>query len=300
MSTAALEELNGAMPGDDFVPTGDDAIEEVSPGDVLEEAGKPAVERAAISADTLALIAGDDKPKTVPHSRFNEVNEEAKASRARVLLLEEELARAKGGAPAPAKDEPKPTGYDFDAAEDRYAAALLDGDTASAKVIRAEIRVKERAEAIAEAEAVADRRYSNHRAQDDAARNKTEFSTALTDAYTTYSFLDAESPDKNQEAIDETLVWVSAFQSKGQSPAKALASAVAKIGPRYAPVAEKLGDLSSIKPDLQKGIDRAAKIPPNVTGVGTRAVKVDVNKMTGDDIRKLSAEDRARLEGDNL
>ena len=299
MSTAALEALDGAMPGDDFVPTGDDAGEVVNPGDVLEEELAPAA-APAISADTLALIAGEEKPKTVPHSRFNEVNEEAKANRARVLVLEEELARAKGATPAPAKEELKPAGYDFDAAEDRYTTALLDGDPAAAKAIRAEIRAKERAEAIAEAEVVADRRYNTHRAQDDAARTKTEFSTALTEAYTTYPFLDGENPDKNQDAIDETLVWVNAFQAKGQSPAKALASAVAKIGPRFAPVADKSGDLSSIKPNLKQGVDRAAKIPPNVTGIGSRALKVDVNKMTGADIRKLSPEDRARLEGDNL
>ena len=75
---------------------------------------------------------------------------------------------------------------------------------------------------------------------------------------------------------------------------------MAKIGPRFAPAADKPGDLSNVKPDLKKGIDRAAKIPPNVTGIGSRALKVDVNKMTGADIRKLSPEDRARLEGDNL
>lgn len=296
MSEEELELTGDAMPGDDFVPTDDDAIEVSAPGDVLE-AEEGAAAAPSISADTLALIAGEDRPKSVPHSRFNEVNEEAKANRARVLQLEEELARAKGAALAPTKDEPKPAGYDFDAAEDRYTAALLDGDTAAAKVIRAEIRSKERAEAIAEAEEIADRRYSTNRAQDDAARNKTEFGTALTDAYTTYPFLDVGSPDVNHDAIDETMVWVAHFQAKGQSPAKSLASAVAKIGPRYLPAVEPAA-AAAAKVNLQTGIKRAAQIPPKATGIGARETKVDVNKMNGGDINKLSAEDRARLEGD--
>jgi hypothetical protein len=296
-----------ALSGEDYVPPQDDpegavAQQSVKPDDQSEPgSGEPDNDQPQYSADTLASIAGDDKPKMIPHARFNEVNEEAKLHRARVLELEEELARAKGSAPAAeSKKEEVAPQYDFDDAEDRYQAAFLDGDSTKAKQIRAEIRAQERKAAIAEAEQVADRRYQANKATDDAKRTKLEFELALTKAYAAYPFLSAESDDKNQDAIDETLVWHQHFVAKGKTPAEALELAAAKIGPRYAatktePEAKKP---EAVKPDLQKGLDRAAKVPNKPSGVGARASSLDVSKMTGKELKNLSAEDEAALAGD--
>jgi hypothetical protein len=236
----------------------------------------------------------------VPHSRFNEVNEEAKTNRARVLELEELLARAKGGtAPAVAKDDPKPAPYDYDAAEELYSAAILDGDTAKAKTIRAEIRTNERTQAVREAEEAADRRYAANRQKDDLTRAQTERDLAIAKAYVAFPFLDSASADANQDAIDEVLALTNLYTGKGKSVGEALSAAVSKVGPRYAP-AVVVKDVVDPKPDLQKGIDRAKQIPPKGAGLGTRTVTTDVRKMTGSEIKKLSKEEDARLGGDEI
>ena len=291
-----------ALSGEDFEPTTDD--DSGATGAVKVEAG---AEKASggksddIDPDVLAAIAGEDKPKMVPHARFNEVNEEAKAHRARVLALEEELARVKGASPAATKkEEPKVESFDFDAAEERYSEALLDGEKDKARQIRAEIRAEEQKAAEQRAEEAADRRYKTNKAADDASRTKLEFDLELSKAYAAYPFLSNESAEANPDAIDETLVWHQHFMAKGKTAAQALAAAVEKIGPRYAPkAADEPGKVAEApKPDLAKAMARADRVPPKAEGVGARATTLNVSKMTNKDIKALSAEDEARLAGD--
>lgn len=290
-----------ALSGEDFQPSdGDESGDNADGKGAVADKGASA-KADDIDPDVLAAIAGEDKPKMVPHQRFHEKNEEAKAHRARVLELEEELARAKGAAPsAPKKEDPKPESFDFDAAEERYSEALLDGEKDKARQIRAEIRAEEQKAADQRAEAAADRLYKTNKAADDAARTKLEFDLELSKAYADYPFLSNESADANQDAIDETLVWHQHFMAKGKTAAQALAAAVAKIGPRYAAdAAEEPGKKQETpKPDLNKAIARADKVPPKAEGVGVRASTLNVAKMTAKDIKALSSEDEARLAGD--
>ncbi|WP_024647741.1 hypothetical protein [Pseudomonas syringae] len=281
--------------GDVFEPVDDDEV--ISGG--KQQVGKTETDDKEFDAETLAAIAGDDTPRMVPHSRFNEVNEQSKASRQRVLELEEENARLKGSSSSPApkaKEEEAPASFDFDDAEEKYSAAILDGDTSKAKQIRSDIRKQEQAAADARAEAAADRRYAANRKKDDEDRSALEFQLELAKAYAAHPFLDADSSDKDQEAIEETLVWVQHFTGKGESPAKALASAVQKVAPRYAK-AQAEPKVPDPKPDLDQGLSRAGKIPAKPAGVGERASVVDVTKMSAKDIKALSAEDEARLAG---
>lgn len=284
--------------GDDFEPTDDDLLEGAA---TAPPADKKAPVQADIDADTLAAIAGEDKPKMVPHSRFNEVNEEAKTNRARVLELEEQLARANGKVVAPpAKVEPEPVAYDYDAAEELYSAAILDGDTAKARTIRGEIRTNEKTEAIRDAEAAADRRYSANRQKDDLARAGIERDLAVAKAYVEFPFLDSTSTDANQDAIDEVLSLTNLYTSKGKPIGEALAAAVSRIGPRYAAADEVVKPLAKNIPDLEKGLERSKKVPPKAEGLGVRANTIDVRKLTGADIKKMSKEDDARLSGDEV
>lgn len=290
-----------ALSGEDFEPTDDDSADAGAntAGAGAEKGAEP--KKDDIDPEVLAAIAGEDKPKMVPHQRFHEKNEEAKAHRARVLELEEELARAKGAAPsAPKKEDPKAETFDFDAAEERYSEALLDGEKDKARQIRAEIRTQEQKAADQRAEAAADRLYKTNKAADDAARTKLEFDLELSKAYAAYPFLSNESADANPDAIDETLVWHQHFMAKGKTAAQALAAAVEKIGPRYAPKAsEEPGKQQEApKPDLTKALARADKVPPKAEGVGARASTLNVAKMTAKDIKALSSEDEARLAGD--
>lgn len=254
-----------------------------------------------ISPETLAAIAGEERPNMVPHARFNEVNKEAKANRARVQELELALARLEGRAEAaaPAKEEKKPAEFDYDEAEERYTSAILDGDNTKAKEIRGQIRARERADAVVEAEAAADRRYAANRKQDDLARATTERDLAIAKAYVDFPFLNAESAEANSDAIEEVLALTNLYTSKGKTIGEALTAAASKIGPRYAPAAQPVkAAIDAPKPDLAKGLARDAKIPAKAEGVGARASTIDVSKMTAKDLKGLSAEDEARLAGD--
>lgn len=288
-----------ALSGEHFEPSDDDGAET---GKAAEDT-KLAAEKPKddIDPDVLAAIAGEDKPKMIPHARFNEVNEESKARAARIHELELALARMEGSAPAKPKEEPaKAENFDFDEAEDRYAAALLDGESAKAKEIRREIRAREQEAADKRAEELADRRYKTNKAEDDAKRTKLEFDLELSKAYAAYPFLDATSADSNADAIEEALVWHQSFVAKGKSPADALIAAVAKVGPRYkaADVEVEKPGAEAPKPDLAKGIARADKIPAKPEGVGTRASTLNVAKMSGKDIKSLAPDEEARLAGD--
>lgn len=291
-----------ALSGEDFQPTEDDDAGDSGAAKDDGGADKSSDQKKDdIDPDVLAAIAGEDKPKMVPHARFNEVNEEAKAHRARVLALEEELARVKGASPAaPKKEDPKPETFDFDAAEERYSEALLDGEKDKARQIRAEIRAEEQKAADKRAQEAADRLYKTNKAADEAARTKLEFDLALSKAYAAYPFLSNDSADKNQDAIDETLVWHQHFVAKGETPAKALELAAAKIGPRYAPKAaeDQNKAAETPKPDLAKALARADKVPPKAEGVGARASSLNVAKMTSKDIKALAPDEEARLAGD--
>lgn len=295
--TAKTDEIDES--GDNFVPTEDALLIEPKAESAKKgEEGKGKDDE--IDPDVLAALAGDEKPKSVPHSRFNEVNEEAKAHRKRVLELEEELARMKGAAPAkeaPKKEEAAKA-YNFDDAEDRYSAAILDGDQTKAKQIRAEIRKEERAEATREAETAADRRYAANKEKDDLARVTAERDLAVAKAYAAYPFLDAGGSEPNADAIEEVLALANHYTSKGKSVGESITEAVAKVGPRYTPKADEPPAAADPKPDLAKGLSRADRIPAKPEGVGARAAKFDVSKMTAKELAALSPEDEARLSGD--
>lgn len=263
-------------------------------------AGQEPGKASDIDPETLAAIAGEEKPRMVPHARFNEVNADAKAQRARVQELELALARMEGKAEGalPPKKEDQAKAFDYDDAEEQYSAAILDGDTSKAREIRGQIRARERADAVAEAEAAADRRYAANREKDDLARATTERDLAIAKAYVDYPFLNAESAEADPDAIEEVLALTNLYTSKGKSIGDALSAAAAKIGPRYAPELQQVKAAQVPKPDIAKGLERDSKIPAKAGGLGARASAFDVSKMTSKDLKGLSAEDEARLAGD--
>lgn len=285
--------------GEDFAPSDDDL------GDSDADSGAPVKPKAddAIDTEFLQSLAGEEKPKMIPHARFNEVNEESKLRAARIQELELALARMEGKAeaatPKSEKVEDKPKAFDFDAAEDLYTAAVLDGDPAKAKSIRAEIRKHEQTEFEARAEELADKRYEARRAEDDAKRTKLEFDLQLSKAYQAFPFLDAEGAEPNAAAIEETMVWTQHYLSKGKTSAEALAAAVEKVGPAHAPKTEgQPAPAVAPKVDVKLGLERAAQVPAKPAGVGERASQVDVTKMSAKDIKALPSDVEARLAGD--
>lgn len=310
--------------GDDFVPT-DDAEVSGGAGDEQDEgaaereaaAATAKAEQDAAAAQAAADEAGkaaeakpDDKQRMIPHSRFNEVNEEYKAERDRRLALEEELARLRGEASAkpPKAEEKQPEqapAFDFDAKEDAYHNAILEGDTTTAKAIRGEIRAAERAEAerIALEKAQAERKSwedAQTKAEQERATKAAQEAYAATvqTIFSLHPQLDDQHDSFDKDLMGEVKDWRDLYMSRGEKPGDALTKAVAKVIPAAAALAAPAAPAKATPEQIKRNLEADTKQPPEMGGVGERARKVDFAKLSEGEFNKLSDEDKRRARGD--
>ena len=229
----------------------------------------------------------DPQPKrdtVIPRARFDEVNAKLHAER-------EEAARLRAELEALTR-KPEPADTNIDTLEDEYFEALIAGDKAKAKEIRATINTEifNRAQA-ASAETAAATLTQREM--------QTSFSKAVEQTVSAYPFLDSTKPEANAEAIAEVVEWRDFFIAKGESPAVALQKAAGKVAPLYAAKSEPTPP--AVDTRKQKAVEVAAKTanaqPPSVeAGVGNRSIPLgddlinDQNKWD-----KASDAERARL-----
>lgn len=312
--------------GDDLTPEqveaweqDEDADDEVEADDDAEQGddeGRPddAGDNAEVDADAGTDDADTEKrgSRTVPHGRFNEVNEQLKQERAERLRLEEELARARGSQQAQQPEQPEATeeqvqqaqdasDFDFDDAETRYSEAIYDGDMEQAKQIRAEIRVAERKAAEDAARAV----LEQERSQMAQAQQQQELQATVSKAYEQYPFLNPDDTGMNQDAIDEVVALRDLYLKRGEAPADAIAKAVDKVGPRYGkPVGKGALDETLTQQKKREAIERnqerADRIPPSGDGTGERARKVDYSRLSDDEFDNLPESEKKKARGDYL
>lgn len=229
----------------------------------------------------------DPQPKrdtVIPRARFDEVNAKLHAER-------EEAARLRAELEALTR-KPEPADTNIDTLEDEYFEAMIAGDKAKAKEIRATINTEifNRAQA-ASAETAAATLTQREM--------QTSFSKAVEQTVSAYPFLDSTKPEANAEAIAEVVEWRDFFIAKGESPAVALQKAAGKVAPLYAAKSEPTPP--AVDTRKQKAVEVAAKTanaqPPSVeAGVGNRSIPLgddlinDQNKWD-----KASDAERARL-----
>lgn len=281
--------------GDDVDPS---LVEEDEPAPDAD--GKPTEEETDL--ELLAELAGDGgKAKMVPHARFNEVNETLKQERAERLRLEEELARARGAQPAaPAEKPATPEAYNFDDAEDRFMDALLDGDKEAAAKIRAEIRAEERKEFAQQSAQSAQQVTDAELKRREAEAEQQVAQKVMSAAITKYPFLNHESEDADAEAIEDVIARRDLYLKRGMPFAKALATAVEKVAPRYAPQEEepKPAKRTATAEQINRNLDREKRIPAAMPGVGERGKDIDYAKLSEDEFDALSEADKRKARGD--
>lgn len=328
--SAEDEELNIS---DDGAEEGEQGQEEEEEGGAEDRGDNPNPEETTENLEAVAGSKeeeeeeepeGDDKrSKTVPHARFHEVNEQAKRDRARMLELEEENARLRGGAPAKktaaaeADGEEESGAFDFDAKEEAYADALMEGDKKKAAAIRREVN----AEIQRQAEASSAARV---RQEIETRATKSAFDAVVKETIEKYPFLDAKGEDADKEAIAEVVEWRDFYIGKGDAPAIALRKAAERVAkPKIQAKAEAAdeeeddgkGDESKKKGDtlaqlrqqriLKRNAEAANRQPPKGgdAGVGNRATTataLDVEEMTEAEFDKLPEKEKKRLRGDNV
>jgi hypothetical protein len=273
---------------------------------------------AGLTAEEIAALAKDGdlpggKSRVVPHTRFNEVNEENKDLR---LLLKMALAKGDVAPAAVVKEEPAPVRpvYDFKVAQREYHKLISEGedDKAGLKLDEIEdkreelqqfdltnIRTQARREAVAEVN------------QTQAQR---EVGAVIKDLHERYPFLNENGKAPEEAAILAVNAKAKQLIAQGQSPAEALIAAGESIGPRFAKV---LG-IAPTKPGkkavtpLVDGKDPRSKDalkrnlglrqpPTGKSGVGTREQMrtLDISKMTDAQIDKLTPAELAEATGAN-
>jgi hypothetical protein len=284
--------------GDDVDPALTDDDESDAAKDDNQE------EEEELDPEALAELAGDGgKAKMVPHARFNEVNETLKQERAARLLLEEELARTKGQVPAPAVEKPGDTqAYDFDAAEDRYMDAILEGDKDLAKSIRAEIRTEEKKQYSEQTAQTAQKAADTELKKRDAESEQAETQKVLTVAITKYPFLNHQGEEADAEAIEEVIARRDLYMKQGMSLSKALATAVEKVAPRYAPQEQepekpKGKKVASVE-QIERNLEREKRIPSAMPGVGERGKDIDYANLSEDEFDALPDAEKRKARGD--
>ena len=242
--------------------------------EIKQDEPAPKEEPKAEDEPKEAPTPDDDEPEepqpkrdtVIPRARFDEVNAKLHAER-------EEAARLRAELEALTR-KPEPADTNIDTLEDEYFEAMIAGDKAKAKEIRATINTEifNRAQA-ASAETAAATLTQREM--------QTSFSKAVEQTVSAYPFLDSTKPEANAEAIAEVVEWRDFFIAKGESPAVALQKAAGKVAPLYAAKSEPTPP--AVDTRKQKAVEVAAKTanaqPPSVeAGVGNRSIPL------GDDL----------------
>lgn len=292
---------------------GDAPGEDEDRGDTLDLGDEPATATAPAPATGKTEPAdpvdeADEtarKGGTIPHARFNEVNEQKKEAqrlaeleKARADALEAELAGYRSGKTTAAAAPPAAPVFDEAAKEREYADALMEGDLDKAGKVRTEINRELRRQAAQDA-------IEQQRANEDAR----QLATVAKQAETDYPYL---STPEGQDVLDMILLSRDQRARKGIPMHQALADAVAAIAPKFAPADDAPPSRELQTPAgktdtrttqaIARGAAAAAAQPPAVqAGIGNRAsaAMVDVESMSDEQFEALSEADKAKLRGDS-
>lgn len=273
-------------------------------GDVVTPPADTTTEPTKTEAVAAEPTATEPKAGSIPKARFDEVNERRKTAELELEATRAELAAFKAGKPAaPAQttttttDAPDADTFDEDAKEQAYIEAMLDGDTAKAKEIRKEINAHLRQQAAVEVEARTTQR-----------NEATLLTQAAAKASTDFPYLDT---DEGSYALGLIVSARDAAIARGAPAHAALADAVAKIAPRFAPAegTPPTRDLPASKPGVdtrtQQALERGAldstkQPPPMQAGLGNRSdkVRVDVQALDEAQFAGLTLAEKKALRGD--
>ena len=237
----------------------------------------------------------ETKSPMIPKSRLDEVLAQNKALKKRIAQTEEAEKAA----------EETPEAYDFDAKEDEYMDAVLDGDKDKAKAIRKEIRQAQRTQI--ETQLTKD-------IESKVTRSSTE--TAIRDAASAieeaFPIFDSSSPEYNKELTDEVNKFMTGFISAGQNPVEALEEATTYVLQKNnmidastgaeVPVLGKAKEQKK-RSQVSKKLKAADSQPPELPGESSAAKgekALDIHNMTAEEFDALPEATLKRLRGDVL
>lgn len=261
-----------------------------STAEVDEEADDEQNDPVENSDDAEPAPEPKKKQPMVPKSRLDEVLAKQKA-------LQKQLEALQGEQQDPAE---APEAYDFDAKEEEYMNAILDGNAGKAKQLRKEMRQAEK-DAIEYQMTQKVQQTTSHD------RNVTALQQAASEIESAFPVFDQSSPDFNKEYTDEVVELRDAFMSKGRNAVESLTKAVEYVVRSYD--LDAAGE-SAVEPKVQQAKKRrtvadkvkvARSQPPAARGEGTATRKsptIDPLQMSDDEFNALPAATLRRLRGD--
>ena len=242
-------------------------------------------------------VVAEEKPKApmVPKSRLDEVLAKNKKMQKRIEEIEQKEAEAKEAAPS----------YDFDVKEQQYQQLILDGESARAVELRKEIRQAEKDAMMFDIQKQMGQTVQQNQSQQELQAKAAEIAS-------TFSILDENSADFNEDLTREVMDLRDAFIVQGYEPADSLARATeytlavkqpellkpseAKEATQTKKIVEK-----KQKANVKNKIAAAKAQPPALKGesASARGEKVtNINTLSDDEFGALPEETVRRLRGD--
>lgn len=252
----------------------------------------------------------DDTPETdiqIPKARLDEVIAQREAQKDRVQWLEDQLETLinhKQAPVAPKEDAAPKESYDFTKAEEDYASFLIDGETAKAAALRNTIDGERKAEFADMIKTIKSESITEATNKSSEAIEQDKFDALIGNFENKHTFLDADSDDYNEEAVDTINTLLSGYMASGKTKSAALKLSVQKVIPMYttpeAPKKQGLGETRKTK--ARRKAAKASNAQPSKTA--SKGVKdsnpeaIDVGKMTERAYNKLTAKEKRVLRGD--
>jgi len=293
-------DIDSAARGDTVEPEtdGSESSESESATEPESEQEESAEPEAAEAEGTESAESGeqsdDKRPRQseprIPKHRFDEVNERRKAAEQRLAELEKQ-SQSEG-------NEPK-IDFDFEAKEEAYMDAVLDGEKDKAKQIRNEIRQAEQQLYRQEVE-----QYSSSTRE--ATKTELKLQETVDQLQTDYPVFDGQSDQYDENLTAEALDLFEGFKGRGYDPVTAMQRATRYVvrangldqpAETEQPKGLEAGQHQATKEQAAKKAEKAAKQPPQPSSRTTDESR-DVMNLTEEDFDKLSEADLRRLRGD--
>lgn len=295
------EELQFATPEErgDFIPDDEQPVEETEAAaeeaQVADELGAtPNVEEDSSTQEPEAQSpeTTTEAAPSIPKTRLDVEVAKRKALEVKIA----EIERRERAAAEAAENK-----FDFDAREEAYMEAVLDGDKEKARTIRAEIRAAESAQYQYQAAVVQDAAVTQTREQ-------LEFDNAIQTAVTAHPELNTESESYNQDLLNMTNTMFAGLVSQGYQRADAMNLAVNQVMGMRQPT--ELGSMQEApaapvpgtkQTEVAKKVEAATAQPPSTSALpesnatGTAEMAPDITRMSDEEFDAWAAKNPAKF-----
>ncbi len=282
---------------------GDEISEEGLDEEGLDEEG---LDEEGLDEEGLDEEDSDDSNIKIPKSRLDEVIAQREEERERARWLEEQLEKLIEANSKPSSqhvEEKEVVKYDFDTAEQNYIDLIIEGETSKAAALRKEIEEARHRELVS---VIKDIESESSKKIKEASKQTTEdlkFESLIDTFESKYAFLNADSDDYNEEAVDTVNTLMAGFIASGISKPDALSKAVRKVAPFYKNEEEtvkKLGGERKTK-SIKKSVKASKSQPPKTRSKGSKNLDlddIDISKLNERDFDSLTEKEKRILRGD--